>query len=204
MDVGQFRTIPPQTLATIQQTAIQPVAPTISPVRIFVLALGAVGIGFLVWSHYKTTPKKPLTGADPDPRSGLDIRSHHAKKKRDPILTYFVDPETGDVIELDLRTAKYRREGETEFRGLKGPSMLKVIAAESKSPEEFARRAEAWASSEATPPSIAKIAAAYRRAKPGIIAKLVREARKKRLAQTDTRWKRMISEPDEEEYVEIF
>lgn len=52
-------------------------------------------------------------------KATFDPRPHYAQKdeakKRGPV--YFVDPETGEYIELDHTTAKYRREGETEFRG---------------------------------------------------------------------------------------
>ena len=49
-------------------------------------------------------------------------------------------------------------------RALRGPDMLKVIARESRSPAEYARRAEAWNAAEAHPLSVAKLAKAYPKA----------------------------------------
>ena len=75
-----------------------------------------------------------------------------------------------------------------------GPNMLATIAKESRSPEEYARRAEAWASAEAAPPSVASIAKAYRGAKPSKVAQLVRDARETRHAQSRNRWKSLIAQ----------
>jgi GNAT superfamily N-acetyltransferase len=57
--------------------------------------------------------------SSPKQLKGPSQPSHYQEKKPPPekIPAYFVDPETGDVVEVDQRTAKYRREGETEFRG---------------------------------------------------------------------------------------
>lgn len=77
--------------------------------------------------------------------------------------------------------------------------MLKVIAAESRSPEEFARRAEAWASSEANPPSITKMTTYYRRAKPWHLTKLIKEAREKREAASRERHRGYISQREDDD-----
>jgi lysophospholipase L1-like esterase/GNAT superfamily N-acetyltransferase len=57
--------------------------------------------------------------SSPKQLKGPSQPSHYQKQKppAEKIPAYFVDPETGDVVEVDQRTAKYRREGETEFRG---------------------------------------------------------------------------------------
>lgn len=162
---------------------------TIWWVAIGAVLLGAAGVGYWMWSRRKLT----LAGDE-----GI-YHSHYAtkaKKRRERIPAYFVDPGSGDVIDVDLRTAKYRRDGDTEFRG---PNMLSVIAKESRTPEEFARRAEAWASTESDPPSTTTIAKAYRRASPAMITRLVREARDARVATTRSRWRGYINQPDEED-----
>jgi hypothetical protein len=99
-----------------------------------------------------------------------------------------------------LRTPRRRLLGSTldedapfSIDELFGPNMLATIAKESRSPEEYARRAEAWASAEAAPPSVALIAKAYRGAKPAKVAALVRDAREKRHAQSRDRWKSLIA-----------
>lgn len=99
---------------------------------------------------------------------------------------YFVDPNTGEYITLDQRTAKY-----TKLRGLASPSMVKTIASEARSPQEYARRVEAWNASEAKPLSITLLAKAYRGASPATTAKLIREAREARLEQRERHWTHM-------------
>jgi len=97
------------------------------------------------------------------------------------------------------------------FAEIDGPSMLAVIAKESRTPQEFARRAEAWASTEADPPSDKELARAYgnERGRRGMlvgpITKLIKEAREQRLASTRSRWRGYINAPDDvedAEYVE--
>jgi len=103
---------------------------------------------------------------------------------------------------------RYEHPNDPLFRGLQSPSMLQTIARESQSPEEFARRAEAWASTEAKPPTDKELALAYWRAsgalmRLGPLMKLIKGARKKRVAATDTRWKGFIAQrDDDEEYAE--
>jgi len=74
---------------------------------------------------------------------------------------------------------------------LSGPDMLKIIAAESKTAEEFARRAEAWNASEHRPMPVSKLARAYRKAKPSTVARLIREAREAREEARERLWTRM-------------
>ena len=90
-----------------------------------------------------------------------------------------------------------RQAREPGFRGT--VSMLKTIAKESRSPEEYARRAEAWASSESKPPSIIMLTTAYRGAKPYKIARLLREAREQREHGSRQRFKRLINQPTDDE-----
>lgn len=75
--------------------------------------------------------------------------------------------------------------------GLRGPSMVKAIASESRSPEEYARRIEAWNSTEAKPLSITTLAKAYRGASAPKVARLIREAREAREEQRERHWTRM-------------
>jgi hypothetical protein len=86
-----------------------------------------------------------------------------------------------------------------KIRTLAGPSMLRLIASESKTPQEYARRADAWASAEAKPPALATIAKAYRKASPGEIMRLLRQAKTERLAHTQARWRGYVAQPDEPE-----
>jgi len=76
-------------------------------------------------------------------------------------------------------------------RQLRGPSMIKTIASEAKSPQEYARRVEAWNAAEATPASITALAKAYRGASPATTARLIREAREARLEQRERHWSHM-------------
>jgi hypothetical protein len=78
-------------------------------------------------------------------------------------------------------------------------SMLQVIASESRTPQEFATRAEAWASAEAKPPTVATIAKAYRKGSPTQITRLVQQARAKRLAHTHARWRGYMNQPEDAE-----
>lgn len=172
---------------------------TPSKLLTIVIVVGAVGLGYFWWRRRK--------GALGDARLDREMARKSLREELEAIDAYTrrlqkaEDPRLKQALH---HARKEEREHAAAFRQLTGPDMLKLIAKESRSPEEFARRAEAWASTEATPPSITKMVAAYRRGKPAATAKLIRAARKKRLAQTDTRWKRLIAEPDEEEYVEIF
>jgi hypothetical protein len=74
---------------------------------------------------------------------------------------------------------------------LAGTSMLTTIAQEARSPEEFARRAEAWNAAEAQPLSITRLVKAYRGASPGTTARLIREAREARLVKRERLWSGM-------------
>lgn len=76
-------------------------------------------------------------------------------------------------------------------RGLRGPEMLKIIASESRTAEEFARRADAWNAAERDPLPAAKLAKAYRKAKPAKMVKLLREAREAREESRERLWSRM-------------
>ncbi len=88
------------------------------------------------------------------------------------------------------------------LRGL-GFDVLSTIAKESRSPEEFALRAEAWASSEAKPPSDKKLAIAYERAghprSKDTVIRLIRRARAKRETNAKARWRSLIRQPTEQE-----
>lgn len=76
-------------------------------------------------------------------------------------------------------------------RGLRGPEMLKIIASESRTAEEFARRADAWNSAERDPLPTTKLAKAYRKAKPSTMTRLLREAREAREESRERLWTRM-------------
>lgn len=76
-------------------------------------------------------------------------------------------------------------------RSLRGPSMLKIIASEARTPEEFARRAEAWNAAEREPLSVAALAKAYKKAKPSTVARLIREAHETRVEGRERLWSRM-------------
>jgi hypothetical protein len=115
----------------------------------------------------------------------------------------FMDPEDkrpakpAGYDERVRARAEHKRLADEEWkaykaRGLWGPDMLKTIAAESRSPKEFARRAEAWASTEAKPPSITMMVKAYR-GDPGKLAKLIREARTARESGARQRFEALIS-----------
>jgi hypothetical protein len=92
----------------------------------------------------------------------------------------------------------HRREKPLGF-GAPRASMLHVIASESRSPEEFARRAEAWAATEAKPPTVATIARAWRKGSPAQITRLLQKAKQKRLAHTQARWRGYVNEPEDAE-----
>jgi hypothetical protein len=71
------------------------------------------------------------------------------------------------------------------------PSIARTIAAEARTPEEYARRIEAWNSTLAQPLSITLLAKIYRGAPPGVTARLIREARERRLEQRERLWTRL-------------
>ena len=77
-----------------------------------------------------------------------------------------------------------------------GIDMLATIARESRSPEEFALRAEAWAATESKPPSDKAIARAYGK-QTDTVLKLIRKARAKRQANTKSRFQALIRQPTE-------
>lgn len=143
------------------------------------LALGGIALGAFTALHHTG---RQLRGAD------LDPRPHYAQRKRERRPVWFVNPEDGEFIELDHATAKYRRDGEKEFRG---PSMLQTIASEARSPAEYARRADAWNAAEAKPLSIVRLAKAYRGAAPGTTARLIREAQEARIEGRERLWSKM-------------
>lgn len=74
---------------------------------------------------------------------------------------------------------------------LRGASMLDTIARESRSPAEFARRAEAWNAGERRPLSAARLAKAYRKKGRGSVAKLIREAHEARVEGRERLWSKM-------------
>ncbi len=74
---------------------------------------------------------------------------------------------------------------------LRGPSMLRVIASESRTADEFARRAEAWNAAEADPLPVTKLAKAFKKAKPGTVARLIREAEYNRTEGRERMWSKM-------------
>ena len=76
-------------------------------------------------------------------------------------------------------------------RSLRGPEMLKIIASEARTPEEFARRAEAWNAAERSPLPVTKLAKAYRKAKPATVARLIRDAREQREEGRERLWTKM-------------
>lgn len=154
---------------------------------IVTVGVGVAGLlGFLLWRNYRKSEVREQAFR------GLPEHDLEKRKRGDKIPAYFVDPNTGEVIEVDQRTAKYRREGETEFRG-SSRNMLKTIASESRSPEEFARRAEAWASSESKRPSDIAIARAYKGRSPHML-RLIREAREARQHGSRKRFQSLIAQ----------
>lgn len=76
-----------------------------------------------------------------------------------------------------LTWAASRRRHHRPFGTLADHTMLRIIAAESRTPEEFARRAEAWRATERHPLPISQIARAYKKAPPTKVERLIREAR---------------------------
>lgn len=82
-------------------------------------------------------------------------------------------------------------------------NMLEVIASESRSPEEYAQRAEAWSSTEAKRPTISTIVATYRRQHPKArgaeIKRLLDAAKGMRIERTNERWRGYMSQPNESE-----
>jgi hypothetical protein len=71
------------------------------------------------------------------------------------------------------------------------PPIARTIAAEARTPEEYARRIEAWNSTLAQPLSITLLAKIYHGASPGETARLIREARERRLEQRERLWTRL-------------
>jgi len=80
---------------------------------------------------------------------------------------------------------------------LKGPSMLTMIAAESRTPEEFARRAEAWASTQARPPGDQTLVRAYPTRTPKLM-RMIHEARKQREGASRERFQSLIAQPEDD------
>jgi rubrerythrin len=76
--------------------------------------------------------------------------------------------------------------------------MLKVIAAESRTPEEYARRAEAWASGESSPPPMTKLAR-FKKVSPKKMHALILAARNARIHGSRARHERFVAQPDEDE-----
>ena len=81
---------------------------------------------------------------------------------------------------------------------LRDASMLKVIAAEAKTPEEFARRADAWNAAEREPISQQKLVNAYVRTDPrgrtkmsAKLRRLLREAEERRREARERLWSKM-------------
>lgn len=92
---------------------------------------------------------------------------------------------------LGLRELRQRHEDKQQRKPLRGPSMLKTIAAEAKSPVEYARRIEAWNAAEAKPLPVTKLAKAYRKGKSAEIARLIREAHEERIEKREGLWTKM-------------
>jgi len=76
--------------------------------------------------------------------------------------------------------------------------MLRIIATESRTLAEFARRAEAWSSTESTPPTDQEIAAQFADADPAIVRRELRAARKTRLANRARHFETLINHIDQE------
>lgn len=77
--------------------------------------------------------------------------------------------------------------------------MTQIIATESRSAVEFARRIEAFASSLATPMSErAMVAAAPSSFRRGLVG-LIRAARAARLSASDRMWRGLVSNVEQEE-----
>jgi hypothetical protein len=76
-------------------------------------------------------------------------------------------------------------------RGLRGVSMVSMIARESKTADEYARRIEAWNAGEAKPLPVAKLARGYRKASPSTVARLIREAHEQRVEGRERLWSKM-------------
>jgi len=95
---------------------------------------------------------------------------------------------------LGLRELRQRHEDKQYRRRglLRGSSMLKTIAKESRTPAEYARRADAWNASEARPLPTAKIAKAYRGKLPlTVVIRLLQQAREERLEKREHLWSKM-------------
>jgi hypothetical protein len=73
------------------------------------------------------------------------------------------------------------------------PPIARTIAAEAKTPEEYARRIEAWNSARAKPLSITLLTKIYRGAPPRVTARLIREAREHRLEQRERLWMHLLT-----------
>lgn len=183
-------------------------------VRVGLFALGGaalLGVAYLFVRHdrrrglrgpRKRKPKEKFTVYDYeiDPNSGATTRIRESIDTAAP-GDYGADPigpnsdgvfmfrmvPSGDVVDFEERERRLK----ARKAGLRGPSMLQVIAKESRTAEEFARRAEAWNSSERDPLSVKKLAAAYKKAKPSTVAKLIREAHEQRIEGRERMWSRM-------------
>lgn len=183
-----------------------------------VLGLGVLGLaGLVTWAFW---PKKHHSLGD---RHQVDQSARFYTKK------YGISAEDAHKLVTSPQRGKIEREIEEwraqygypdnasplvrgfvrdRVRALAGlgrtgsTNMLRIIAAESKSPEEYARRAEAWASSEARPPSVNSIAAAYIAKHRGIkmaqLKKLIQNAEAAHYAARGKRWQGYMRQPAEE------
>jgi lysophospholipase L1-like esterase len=215
-DGVHFQPVGAQQLALQLATALITTSAPKFPWLALAFGAGIFGLlGFLLWRSHKSdltgitvktagvqTLKINLTNITDDEiwklDDALDEVGRVVGQDGDDIFVRTDDRSSPVALYKFMAYAKRKGIDVTEIdgEGLNGSSMLKTIAAESRSPKEYARRAEAWASSEARPPSIASIVKAYRGAAPGKLAKLIREARKQREMTSRRRFEALIAQPE--------
>lgn len=189
--------------------ALPSLNPTVKPWIATIGGLALLGVAFVFWQHGKgRRPRRALRGPSKRKPKGkltvfeheIDLDTGNVQRVKQSIDTatpgdYGADPigdgmfrmvPSGDIVDFEERNRRLNAR-----KGLRGSSMLQTIAREAKTPEEFARRAEAWNAAERTPLPVTKLATAYKRAKPATVARLIREARETREEGRERLWSRM-------------
>jgi hypothetical protein len=173
-------------------------------------ALGGLGDEHLIQQSTKFYEKKYAISADDARRLVTSPKRKQIEREVEEWRSKYGYPENNSPLVRGFVRDRVRALAGLDTQYLLGrvrytgnrPAMLKIIANESRTPREFAERAEAWASTEAKPPTVATIAKAYRKASPAEVTRLVRQARAKRLAHTQARWQGYMSQKDHEDLID--
>lgn len=156
--------------------------------------LGTTAVEYPIWVVQPPTPPPP---PPPPPKtfspraiaprisramSGLPTMTSTGK-----VILWLV----GGVALLGIAWHFTKHDRGRKRRALRGPSMVKTIASESRTADEYARRIEAWNASERDPLPITKLARAYKKASPNTVARLIREAHEQRIEGRERLWSKM-------------